>query len=188
MARDALLSTPASDALAAERRARELDRKTQAIAAANAMAPQPVVGRGQRLTPPANTTAELAILSLAPVLVRSGRAYKITAPGLQVFGTATSGANLIRGVLRYTVDGSAVGLTSTVLAQIDVNADTSGHNTLLHLEQDLYPATDGQLAVLLSYLRAAGTGSAGMQGSALYPITLRVEDMGVDPGDTSTSY
>lgn len=129
------------------------------------------------------TTTETGFIRIDGITIRNGYHYYFLAP--QVNATTSNKTDTVANVkLRYNLAGNAT-TTSSVLpyggffrkAQaIDIsNTDVESLHGAYHA------SADGTLSVIMTLVRAAGTGSVGLFASAANPCPLFVYEMGLYP-------
>lgn len=157
-----------------------------------------IIARTRRTSNAVSTAASTAytaqaVLGLSSVPVVGGRLYEVTAPNVAMYSTGggTFGATVALAFITYAVNtGNPAFVSSPQLVQMVTLPNTNGQ-TLGAPVLGYYPAsTSGTLSVLLCYYQPIAAGSLGvtMVGSGSSPIDLMIRDVGVDPGDTGTSY
>jgi len=146
--------------------------------------PLGIIARGQRVTNSTGTTTEVGVLRLDDVPMYAGRTYKIWTSPLWL---DTSVANDVAAVnLRHTTDGSTPSTSSTILTAAESVLANIAFPNSVGMSIDYSPATDTLFSVLLTVSRASGTGTILITGSATLPISVVIEDIGLDPTDTGT--
>lgn len=155
-------------------------------AAEFAAAIQRRVARARRETNASATSAatELPILRLDDIPLLGGQSYNIWCPPLNP-GNSVGGDTVIFR-LRYTEDGSTPTIASTQLAAERWISAGTGSTTEIKMgpKVDYNPAADVTFSILLTVARAGGTGTMTVQGSAVGPICINIDNMGDDPGNT----
>lgn len=139
-----------------------------------------IVARGNRVSNSSvSTTTEIAVLRLDDIPIFNGRAYSIYTTSLALNSTVAS--DVITARIRITTDGSTPGIASTQigLGQEEMGAFAPAQPIIA----EHYPGAAQTLSVLLTVARLSGTGNVTILGSAQFPISLIVTDLGVDPGD-----
>lgn len=145
--------------------------------------PLGLTARGNRTTSSTTTTTEVGVLRIDDVPMYAGRAYKIWTSPL-VLDTSVN-ADIARGALRHTTDGSTPTTSSTLMDAGGQGGMASAANGETRIIQIVYvPAADELFSVLLTVSRIAGTGNISIVGAAGFHINVYIEDIGQDPGDT----
>lgn len=149
--------------------------------------PRGMLARAARTTNATATVAaaERQVLGLPAVSVAAGRLYRVTAPSLTVYGSAAAGYSVV--LIRFTTDGSAPTITSTQLAQSVIAMPVASIGYTNTIQGFYAPSASGTFRPTLSY-QGSASNNATMVGSATYPISLLVEDVGLDPGTSGTNY
>lgn len=143
--------------------------------------PRGLIADGVRTSSASTATAtERPVLEVSAAVV-AGRVYRISAPSLGIFASAAGGYAV--AMLKHTVNGAQPGTTSPQLTQAVVDLRVAGVGYSVGVFGLFFATATGTLRVLLSYLTSGVT--ATMQGGATFPITLLVEDLGSDPGNTA---
>ena len=119
------------------------------------------------------TTGEQEYLRLDSIPIVSGRAYRIWTTPI-IFNSSVAG-DLVQVYLRANTSGVAT-TGSTQLTLLADDAKTSGLAQKTKGLEYLYVAsTTGNLSLLLSYLRATGSGNVNIQASSDIPCQLNVD-------------
>lgn len=145
-----------------------------------------LVGRNQRTTNSGLiTTTETAIISVrAPVI--AGRSYLITHK-TEAFWTTASAAAEVR--LRYTTNDIEPTITSTQITRVEVPPGSAAGIPVAGSTDVVFDSVaTGFLRVLVTLVRAAGTGSVSVGGAAGGPMTLFVFDAGDTIAASGTVY
>ena len=138
-----------------------------------------VIKRGRRTTASTASAAEIGVMRLPLVPLTFGRAYRISTTNLQL--SSTTSTDLVVAKIRIATDGSTATTASTDIGIVQglSNGFPSGP-----IVTEYYPAgADEQLSVLLTCARGSGAGNARILGATTWPISLFVEDIGLDPGN-----
>jgi hypothetical protein len=188
MARDVVLTTPASTAAQNEQRLRELDRKSAVVASTVVTLPSGIVGRNAHPGSPPATAATTAATA-QPVLVASapvsnGRIYVVSAR-YAIRNTVASTAEVW---MRYTTDGTTPTTAAAALDTVDHQIPAGSIPASGGMDATYEPTADGTVSVMLSYFAAVGGGTQTMIGGAGRPIELWITDLGPDPGAAGTTY
>jgi hypothetical protein len=144
------------------------------------------VGRGRRTTPSSNaTTAELGVLRVDGVTMKTGRAYRIWTSPLNLKGSVAG--DIVEAKIRVNETGTAT-ISSTQFTHIRAYCNNASFTAVTPLTQYYEPSVDTTTAsFLLSVFRAvAGTSSTGVQiyGSPTEVIEVVIEDIGLAVADT----
>lgn len=148
-----------------------------------------VVARGRRTTSSTTTTATSAgtaqkVLEVSATL-KTGRLYRITAPNVGYHRTT---AGRVGMQLTYTTNGTTPGVTSTQLNWTQSQTYDTGDPVYgLTLGATYTPGANQTMRVLLS-VWSVTTGTSGTYADAAWPTEIVVEDLGVDPGSSGTSF
>jgi hypothetical protein len=139
-----------------------------------------LVARGRRESNSTATATTAEVLRLDGVPLKAGRHYRVSTSVLLVTSTVLN--DVITCRLTHTTDGTTAVAGSTQLAQMTADHNVSaGKGSPIITE--LNPASDQTLSLLLTVGRTAGTGNVSIEGNAIYPICVWVDDMGPDTGD-----
>lgn len=158
------------------------DDADAALLAVKNAAPAGIIARGKRITTSSSTTSEIGVLRLDNIALLAGRSYKIWTSPLIIESTVAN--DTAAATVRVSNSGIAT-VASTLLDEIQTTIPSIVHPPVLPLDCEPYiPATNETLSVLLSVARLSGTGNVSLVTNTGIPITMVVEDMGVDPGDT----
>lgn len=145
------------------------------------------LARGSRATNgTTTTTTEQGFLRVDSIPIVSGRGYRIWTTPL-IFNSSVAG-DLIQAILRISTSGTAT-TASTQLTLLCDDAKTSGlAQRTKGMEIGWVATTTGNLSVLLSYLRASGTGNVNIQASSDIPAQLNIDAYnGTAPSNTGVS-
>ncbi|MBN9108551.1 MAG: hypothetical protein J0I34_07190 [Pseudonocardia sp.] len=148
-----------------------------------------VIARGRRTTSSTTTTATSAgtaqkVLEASATL-KTGRLYRITAPNVGYHRTTAGRVGL---QLTYTTNNTTPGVTSTQLNWTQAQTYDAGDPVYgATLSATYTPASNQTLRVLLS-VWSVTTGTSGTYADAGWPTEIVIEDLGVDPGNTGTSF
>lgn len=143
-----------------------------------------VVARHRRTSSSGATTATTAatadtLIQLDSVSLLVGRLYSVRCPNIGMF-TGLAAVGQIQ--ITYTSNGSPPLVTSTQLAETQVETPAGGVVVHVGLESFLSVPASATYRFLVSYW---GNGEAvAVFGSAAWPLELMVEDLGTDPGST----
>lgn len=145
-----------------------------------------IIARGRRTTSSTTTTTIVGVLRLDDIPITAGKVYSIRTGTLNLDSSVA--ADHIRGIIRYTTDGSTPTTTSTILpgGLCDSGQANAGFGEANMIETLYIPAANETLSLLLCVQRVNGTGSVGIVNVGGYQTELIVEDIGEDPGDTGT--
>lgn len=145
--------------------------------------PRGVVGRRIRTSNATNAVAsaeQMIVWCTAPVLL--GRLYKISAPNMSIYGNIANGYTQVN--MRITTDGTTVPTTaSTQIQQAVAPLPVAFAGYSVDAAVLYAPGSNLTLRVGLGYLGSAGN-TVIMQASSSFPITLAIEDVGIDPGNS----
>jgi hypothetical protein len=144
--------------------------------------PQGVIKRGRRTTSTGNvTTTETGVLRVDDIPVYAGRLYKISTSNINVDTSADN--DVARAAIRVSTSGAAT-TSSTLIGYVRMTIDNNTQSNVHNVTCFYSPGSDGDLSVLLTLLRQAGSGNIIVFGGASDICDLVIEDMGPDPGDT----
>lgn len=134
----------------------------------------------------ATTTTEQGFLRLDSVPIVTGKGVRIWVPPL-IFDSTVAG-DLIQAVIRVSTSGAAT-TSSTALTVLAKRAfSAAGNQETGGLEIPYIPATTGNLSILLSYVRAGGTGNVRLRANSSIPAQINVDSYnGTAPANTGTS-
>lgn len=142
-----------------------------------------VLAYGFRTTSSSGTTGETSVLRLDNIPIFPGRLLRASTATSLIFNSTVAG-DLIEARLYHSFTGTAVtgGIPFGVVSN---NSRTAGGAQFTDGVIGYLPTgtATGNLSVLLTILRAAGTGTVNFPASATYPIWIVVEDLGVDTGN-----
>lgn len=147
-----------------------------------------VVARTQNWANPGSTTSELGMIELS-IQTIPGHRYEIKADGM-VPDVAGADDQTVRWFMRYTTNGSAPTITSTLLATDTTLARFDAfpwENGTAHIKGDFVEtnSTPRTLRVGLSYAKPAGATSVALYVDAtIQQHYFTITDLGPDPGDT----
>lgn len=128
------------------------------------------------------TTTEQPYLRLDGIPIVNGEAYIITVSPIILNSTVAGDQLHIR--LRGNTGGNAT-IASTLISQAQEFAQNAGGNQKTEGYVFPYTATvTGNLSILLSYVRNAGTGTVSILASATVPARITVQRAGTMPSDT----
>lgn len=139
-----------------------------------------LVARARRETDSSTTTTETAVLRIDGIPLKSGRHYRLSTSVLNVNSSVTT--DVITARLRATTDGSTAGTSSTQSVQ---STQLAARSTLIAV--DMTPAADQTVSLLLTVGRTSGSGNVLIEGNAVYPICIWVDDKGLDTGNVGIS-
>lgn len=134
-----------------------------------------LIARARRESDSSTTTTEIGVLRIDGIAVKSGRHYRISA-STNVNSSVSTDVITVR--LRATTDGTTATTSSTQLEQATQVAARS-----CPIMAELTPGADQTVSLLLTVGRTSGTGNVKIEGNAIYPICVWVDDMGPDTGD-----
>jgi len=147
------------------------------------LATQKVIGRGERTTGTSTTTTtELAALRVDDIPLTGGRSYRVSSSCLIVDSSVAGDAITAR--LRITTDGTTPTTSSTLFGGILEHVSANGAQSASAIVRYYHPASDETLSVLLTVVRASGTGNASLIAATGFPIDIVIEDLGPSPTDT----
>jgi hypothetical protein len=139
-----------------------------------------LIARARRETDSTAGTTEAGVLRIDGIAVKSGRHYRISTSPLQVNSTVLNDVVTVR--IRIATDGTTATTSSTQLDQMTADHNiTAGKGWPIITEHT--PGADQTCSVLLTVARTSGTGNVKIEGNAVYPICVWVDDMGPDTGD-----
>lgn len=141
------------------------------------------IARGRRTTATGNvTTTETGVLRIDSVPLIGGNVYKIAVSDINM---DTSVANDV-GTVRFRIDttGAAATITSTQVQQWRNTIDSAADSNVLPAQFFYHPASNETLSVLMSLIRASGTGNIIVFCSSVDILDMEVIDLGVAPADT----
>lgn len=133
------------------------------------------------------STTEVSVVRLDDIPLKQGRNYRIA--WTLNFDVSTN-ADSMRGVLRYTIDGSSPTTSSAVLpgSGAEVELTDAAVFEHLHCETDYTPSTDEMFSVLLTIRHNQGTSSSIAEAdTTTFHTKIYIDDMGDDPGNTGTN-
>jgi len=142
------------------------------------------MARGMRATDSTASAAAQGVLQVDDVLLTAGRLYRISTSNLLMTSSVAGDAPSAR--MSATYDGTVATTASTVIAICNgpaIPASGTGNGVLGIICQFYVPAVNETLSVLLYTTRLTGTGNVKLIAPATNPITILVEDLGVDTGD-----
>lgn len=138
------------------------------------------IARGNRTTSSSTTTSEIGVIRVA-VDLKAGQMIIIKISPLLLYSNTVS--DFVFARVRYTLDGSAPGTTSTILSTVAGYAGAS--QTITPFIGKYVPASDLTFTALLTVGRASGSGTVGLVVNANVPDTdMVIVAAGADPGDT----
>lgn len=143
------------------------------------------VRRGYRTTASSTTTTEAEVLRVDGVPLKAGRSYMLHTSSLLVQSTVAN--DVVVAKIRMSTTG-----TATIASSTDMGEGARRVTAASQLEEtsaalSYTPSADETASVLLTVVRASGTGSASIYGAANAPIELFVDDASEDPGNTGVS-
>ena len=150
---------------------------------------QKCIARARRTTnsSASTSTTSVGVLRLDDKPIKALRTYRITWKAN--FDVATQ-TDTLRGLIRYTTDGSTPTTSSTILpgsggeTSFTSNATASG----VTIVTDYTPVADEILSTLLCIQHNVGTGNGIMQADGTtFTVDVYIDDMGDDPGNTGTA-
>lgn len=139
-----------------------------------------LVGRGRRETDSSTTTTETGVLRIDGLALKSGRHYRVSTTPMQINSSVLNDVVTVR--FRYTTDGSTATTSSTQLGQITADHNISAGKGA-PLQGEVTPGSDQTVSLLLTVGRTSGSGNALIEGNAIYPICIWVDDHGPDSGN-----
>lgn len=147
---------------------------------------QKMVKRGRRVTAKTGiTTTETGVLRVDDVPVIAGGAYRIMTSNLNLDSTVANDSLTARmRVLFSASTGSPATTASPQIASMRNTQDKTTYSNLIPLSGFYFPGSSGFISVLISGVRADGTGTMQFFASAGEPLDLTIEYAGADPGDT----
>lgn len=134
----------------------------------------------------ATTTTEQPYLRLDSVPIVTGKGIRIWCPPM-IFDSTVAG-DLIQAVIRVSTSGAAT-ISSTALTVLAQRAySAAGNQETVGLSIPYIPATTGNLSILLSYVRAGGTGNVRIRAVSSIPAQINVDQYnGTAPANTGVS-
>lgn len=155
--------------------------------------PQGIIARGVRTTNGTGTTTGssstaqgIMILSAA---LTAGRLYAIYTQPFNLF-TATAPATQVsmQVEIHFTIDGTTPTGANTVLNAVNSGTmEGNGNFDQVSVGGFYVPSTALTFKAFLGYWRTVGAGATVQSAaSATQPVTMLIEDLGVDPGNTAT--
>lgn len=133
------------------------------------------------------STTSVGVLRLDDKPIKANRAYRITWKASFDVATAT---DTMRGLIRYTTDGSTPSTSSNLLAGSGGETSFTSNATAstVTVSTSYTPVTDEILSVLLCVQHNVGTSSSIMQADGgIFLTEMWIDDMGDDPGNTGTA-
>lgn len=128
------------------------------------------------------TTTEQPYLRLDAIPIVNGETYNITISPMVL--NSTAGGDQLHLRLRGNTAGNAT-IASTLIDQSQEFAQNSGGNQRTEPWVFQYLATTtGNLSLLLSYVRNAGSGTVSILASATTPVRMTVQRCGTSAPDT----
>lgn len=144
----------------------------------------PIVGFGERVSNgTTTTTVEKTFLRVDDISITAGQAYDIFTTPL-IFESSVA-ADEIQVVLRISTAGAATTSSTqlTLLAQASKTASLAQHTQGLAITYNAL-VTSTTASILLSYVRAAGTGNVRVNASADIPAQITMKWIGTSKADT----
>lgn len=151
-----------------------------------------VIARGRRITNSATTTAASAPIGVIRLdaTVTAGRLYRLQVADAMFTNVATTSVSqTLASYFYYTTNGTAATTASTVLDQVNIVApDGMAPGFQIAKTQTAYytPTVSGPLSLCWGFIRA-GTINFYVLCSGTFPLDITIEDIGADPGSTSTN-
>lgn len=141
--------------------------------------PGTIIARADRTSDSSTTTTEVGVLRLDNIPVVKDVLYVVKSAPMYILSTT---GDIVNIRFRYNTAGAATTGSTQLGVASQIKTDSSQPTTAML--NSLYLATaTGNLSVLLSVTRAAGTGNTKVfGGSAFWVVSLGI----VDPGDTGT--
>lgn len=147
------------------------------------------IARARRTTNSSSTTSttSVGVLRLDDKPVKANVTYRIT---WKFTADTTTTTDTVRGLIRYTTDGSTPTTASALLVGsggegVFVNASSGDTITVV---TDYTPVTDELLSLLLCIQHTIGTSAIVAQADGGIFITqMYIDNMGDDPGNTGTA-
>jgi len=143
-----------------------------------------LVARARRESDSSTTTTETGVLQIEGLVLKAGRHYRVSTGPLQANSSVLN--DVITARIRYTTDGSTATTSSTQLAQMTADHNISAGKGWPILSE-ITPAADQIVSLLLTVGRTSGSGNALLEGNAVYPICVWVDDAGLDTGNVGIS-
>lgn len=145
--------------------------------------PLGTVARGRRTTATGTvTTTETGVLRLDSVPLIGGHQYEICTSNINVDTSVANDVGTVR--MRIDVTGASAGIASTQIAQIRQTQDSAADSNIVPMQAFYHPASDETLSVVITLIRAAGTGNLIVFCSSVDILDMQVIDHGVAPSDT----
>lgn len=145
--------------------------------------PGTMIGRAERTTSTGTTTtAETGALRLDDISIYAGRAYLVASSGL-IHDSSVAGDGMAAR-FRITTDGSTPTTSSTLFGGTLMNATSSSAQAIDSISRYYVPSSNETLSVILTFVRAAGTGNVNLTASTGFPIDIVIIDLGPAPTDT----
>lgn len=140
-----------------------------------------LIARGRRTTNQTSTGTESGVIRLDDIPILSGRGYRIYTSTLNLSPSVVDLAAEAR--IRITTDGSTPSASSTQIGMARVEAAATfvpvGSSICA---TEYYPAGNETLSVWFGWILIGGAGTATLLGATTSPVSIYVEDMGVDVG------
>lgn len=149
---------------------------------------QAIIARGRRTTNTGNiTTTEVGVLRIDDIPVQAGKIYRISTSGINMDASVAADVALARFRVAYAVGtGTDATIASTLLSQVRQAVDNITFSNIVPGQAFYIASANGYISVLLSCIRAAGTGNIVMSSTGTEYTEMTVEFGGADPGDTGT--
>lgn len=144
------------------------------------------IARARRTTnsTSSGTTTEVGVLRIDDVPILAGHNYRI---GYMCHMDVLTVTDTMRGLLRFTTDGSTPTTASGALAGSGSEGMVASNSTVetIFVETDYTPVADEILSLLLTIRHVVGVGAIILQADAsVFHTQIYVDDVGDDPGDT----
>lgn len=146
-----------------------------------------IIARQQRTTDITTTGAITRVMGTIAT-VTSGRTYAVRAQAEMYKSAATATDVVSQSELRYTTDGTEPTVTSTVLDRAIIHHQITGTPEMLNFTGLFHCTSSGTFRVVLTMIRAVGTGNITLSGGAAFPAVLVIQDVGLTVAVSGTVY
>lgn len=144
------------------------------------------VGFASRITNgTTTTTAEKTYLRIDSIPILSGYSYLICTTPL-IFESSVAN-DLVQVFIRLSTAGAATTASTAVTLLGQPSKSASLAQNTAGLSYRYASSTTGSLSILMSYLRAAGTGNVRINASADIPANIQVFRMGLSVSNTGVN-
>jgi hypothetical protein len=153
---------------------------------------QKLVARMQRVTTKtvaaASAGTEFGFMRIDNIPVRAGKAYRIMTSSINLDTDVAEDAMQARVRIAYSATTGTLATTaSQQYGQMRQVQHNIGFSLLIPLSAFYFAAADGYISVLLTGIRATGTGNLQFFANAGEIFDLTVEYAGTDPGSAGTA-